>query len=116
MLTPGAGLFVFHCSLTRYGLPAFIGTTAWTKAAFGEKVPANPPLSFQATMLPLTLMPRSWLYPAVAVHRSALPPRMACEFTLGVIVNARLVESMSVQVLPLLPARWYCAVLSPMWG
>src|SRR6266478_6188558 len=52
---------------------------ALTKAALGEKVPAKPPDSFQATRtsappLSLTKMPRSWLKPAFAVHRSVLAP------------------------------------------
>src|SRR2546430_2640624 len=106
MLAPPAGLLAFHCSVIRYVVPAVIGYTVCTNAAFGEKVPAKPPLSFQAAMAPLTLMPRSWLMPAVAVQRAALPVAMACGVTPGGVVRAGLGASMSVQGAALLFGRW----------
>src|SRR2546427_814722 len=116
MLAPPAGLLAFHCSVIRYVVPAVIGYTVCTNAAFGEKVPAKPPLSFQATMAPLTLMPRSWLMPAVAVQRSALPVTMACALTPGVMVRTRLVASMSGRVAPLVLVTWYWALPTPVYG
>src|SRR5207249_5858902 len=93
------------------------GTTAWTKAAFGENVPANPPLSFQPTICPvpyappLIRMPRSWLTPTCAVHRSALPDRRASELVFGVKLRLSLVASIGCQVVPLLPVSAYCCQL-----
>src|SRR2546422_666772 len=93
------------------------GTTVWTKAAFGENVPANPPLSFQPTICPvpyvppLTRIPRSWLTPACDVHRSALPERMAFELKAGVKLRPRVLASIGCQVVPLLPVRVYCCQL-----
>ncbi len=87
---------------------AVTGVTAWTNAALGEKVPANPPLSFHATSWPapyappLTHRPMSWSTPAVAVQRSALPPRNAMPLTAGVNVEDNADASTSVQVVPLL--------------
>ena len=53
MVDPVAFLFVFHCNFIVYVTPWVSGTTAWAMAALGEKVPAKPPLSFQATTTPL---------------------------------------------------------------
>src|ERR1700693_6143187 len=100
-----------------------MGKTVCTEEALGEKVPANPPLSFQATILPgycaelasAMLMPRSWLYPACEVHRSTLPLMMACELVDGVTVMVSgldEVESRSIQVVPSLFARVYCRLLT----
>src|ERR1700737_2201759 len=69
IVAPLAFLFVFHCSLTVYVTPWVRGTTVWAMAALGEKVPAKPPLSFQASGCPAVVgnappemvMPRSWL-------------------------------------------------------
>src|ERR1700693_4254656 len=58
-------------------------------------------------------MPTSWLKPALEVHRSALPLRMATQLDAGVRVRVSgvaEVESMSVQVLPSLLARVDCRV------
>src|ERR1700719_504688 len=58
-------------------------------------------------------MPTSWLNPALEVHRSALPLRMATQLDAGVSVSVSgvaEVESMSVQVLPSLWARVDCRV------
>src|SRR5438128_11493074 len=93
------------------------GTTVWTKAAFGENVPAKPPLSCQPTICPapyvppLIRMPRSWLTPACDVHRSALPDRTASELVVGVKLRLRLVASIGCQVVPLLPVSVYCCQL-----
>src|SRR5206468_10189412 len=70
----GAAWFVFQTSWTVYDWPPVRLATACTKAAFGDCVPLLPPLSFHAASDPLIMMPRSWLMPAVSVHRSALPP------------------------------------------
>src|ERR1700694_3197769 len=45
-------LLAFHCSLRWYVVPAVMENAVCTNAALGEKVPAKPPLSFQATMCP----------------------------------------------------------------
>src|ERR1700732_4730833 len=91
-------------------------TTVCTSAAFGEYVPANPPLSFHATSwsgppLVLTEMPRSWFNPAPDVQRSALPLRIASESWVGVKLSFRAVASTSVQATPLLPPRHGCNVV-----
>src|SRR6266571_1758161 len=94
---------------------ATTGITVCTKAALGENVPAKPPDSFQdsgwpATLgnaPPLTVTPMSWLKPALAVHRSALPLRMAKELTDGVKLSARLVLSIGCHATPSLPVREY---------
>jgi hypothetical protein len=52
MSAPCAFLFAFHCSLMVYAVPAARGRTVCTKAALGEKVPANPPDSFHASGCP----------------------------------------------------------------
>ena len=71
---PGITKLAFHTRATEYVVPAVMGTTFWAKAAVGEKVPAEPPDSFQTTASALgqlpagrlaaaaTQMPRSWLY------------------------------------------------------
>ena len=94
---------------------ATTGITICTKAALGESVPANPPDSFQASgwpategnAPPLTTRPTSWLKPAWAVNRSALPLRMANELTDGVKLRFSLVLSIGCHVKPLLPVREY---------
>ena len=74
-------------------MPAANEMTDWTAAAFGENVPAKPPLSFHPTtwpepkVPPLTLMPMSWLRPALAVHRSALPEMMAYDAADGLTTS-----------------------------
>src|ERR1035437_2541150 len=91
---------------------------AFTKTAFGEDVPAKPPLSFQATMVSsdslapstLTKMPMSWLKPALPVHRSELAPSTAVELTLGLRVVLRLASSIGCQVVPSELLSWYCDV------
>src|ERR1700693_2037976 len=112
MVDPAAALFVFHCSLMVYVVPELRAWTAWTNAAFGENVPANPPLSFQATTVPLTVIAMSWLNPALAVKRSELPPMTAVLFADGVTVTLRLVLSMSIQVAPSLFVSVYWWVLT----
>src|ERR1700730_11071122 len=57
-------------------------------------------------------MPRSWLMPAVAVHRSALPVMMANEFWVGASVSESRVASRSRQLVPSLPVSRYCWVLA----
>src|SRR5713226_386276 len=57
-------------------------------------------------------MPRSWLKPALAVQRSALPPSSRVADALGLTVSFRLVESMSTQVDPSLSGRLYCMALT----
>src|SRR5438128_1040918 len=56
-------------------------------------------------------IPTSWLTPAVAVHRSALPPRIQSELLVGMTWVLRLVESIGVQSLPVLPLFKYCWLL-----
>src|ERR1700737_1609943 len=112
IVAPNAGLFVFHTSVTRYVTPAVIGTTVWTKAAFGLKVPAYPPDSFQATAEPLTAIPRSWLYPAVNVHRSAFPLTRARVSEDGVKVVDNRSGSISTQETPSLLGSVYWFVLT----
>src|SRR6266849_6605530 len=85
-----------------------MSATLWTKAAFGEKVPATPPDSFQPLTTPLTVIARSWLYPPLDVHRSAFPLKMALELTFGVRVIESRVLSISVHVAPSLPVSLYC--------
>src|SRR5450759_4714252 len=112
MVLPAAFWLVFHCSLMMCGLPAIVrGTTAWTNAALGENVPAAPPLSFQATTTPSTLIATSWLMPALAVHRSTLAVITAVESTPGETDSFSPVVSMSVHVVPLLLGRAYCFVV-----
>src|ERR1700730_17000406 len=57
-------------------------------------------------------MPRSWLIPAVAVHRSALPPITACAVGVCLPVTLGGVPSIVCQVLPLFPVSWYWLVLT----
>src|ERR1700730_8741176 len=106
----GWGLLVFQTMLTLYGVVAVIGSAHGAKAAWGEKVPPNPPLSFQATTLPLTEMPMSWLNPALAVHRSAFALRIAVPLTLG--VNAGRSTPVNFQLVPSLLERLGCEVMA----
>ena len=48
-IEPGSDLFAFHCTFAVYAVPPTTGSAAWTNAALGENVPAEPPLSFQAS-------------------------------------------------------------------
>src|SRR5260370_25148761 len=89
------------------------GTSVWTAAALGEKVPPAPPDSFHATMPAVAVdgliqMPRSWLKPVFAVHRSALPVTMAMVLAVGVTLKLRLVPSTSCHVTPSLLGSEYC--------
>src|SRR5881394_3244685 len=117
MVAPEAFLFAFHSSLKTYVLPAVTTNKACTKAALGEKAPAYPPLSFHATSwsappFTLTKIARSWLKPALAVHRSAPPPSTTRPLVLGAKLSTRFVPSTNTHVPPLLFARWYCCVLT----
>src|SRR6266446_1046261 len=112
MVVPEADLLVFQRSLTVYVVPADIWITDSTMAALGEKVPAKPPLSFQATILPLTSIARSWLNPALAVKRSAFPMRSARVSAVEVTDKLKFVLSMSVQVDPSLLWSTYCSELA----
>src|SRR5450759_1691018 len=117
MVAPDALWFAFHFSLKTYVLAALIAYTPSTNAAFGENVPAKPPLSFHATSwsaapLTLTKMPMSWLKPALAVHRSALPPSRTVALTPVNEGLTRRFASISVQVAPSLEPRLYCCVLA----
>src|ERR1700682_5890066 len=96
--------------LTLYGVAAVIGSAHCANAALGEKVPPNPPLSFQATTLPLTEIPMSWLNPALAVQRSAFALRIAVPATLG--VKAGRSTPIDVQLVPLLPESVGCEVMA----
>src|SRR5579859_302762 len=75
---------------------------AWTCTALGEEPPARPPLSFQASIEPLTASPRSWLYPAVGVQRSALPVTITVPAAGALYVRARCCGSTLIQDEPLL--------------
>src|SRR5258708_5080295 len=93
-----------------------MGYVALTKAALGEKVPAKPPDSFQATrvkgpLLSETNIPMSWLTPAFAVHRSEFAPSTAVAFDSGDNVVLRLAASIGFQVTPSESACAYCCVL-----
>src|SRR5258708_4384717 len=120
-IVPVSAWVVFHCNLAVYGVPAATVITVCTSAALGENVPPKPPLSFQASGCPavvgnappLTVMPRSWLKPALEVQRSALPLMMAYEATLGVKMTLVLPALVSTQVVPLLPVRLTWLVLQP---
>src|SRR6266851_1929832 len=88
---------------------------ALMKAALGEKVPAKPPDSYQATSLSppplsLTKMPRSWLKPALAVQRSALALSKSDWLAVGAQARRRLPASISCQLAPSLLARLYWLV------
>src|SRR5581483_9817471 len=115
---PLSAWLVFQTSLAVYVVLAVTGITAPTNAAFGENVPFRPPLSFHASgwpavvgkPVPLTMMPRSWLKPAVEVQRSALPPSTAIPVEDGVKVTAT-PESSVVHVEPLLPVSEFWAVV-----
>src|SRR5438132_418195 len=91
-----------------------------TKAALGEKVPALPPDSFQATSasappLSETKMPRSWFWPDCEVHRSALALSRVDWLTVGEAVSRSLAASISCQVLPSLLASVYWLVETALW-
>src|SRR6266571_2691009 len=121
MEAPGAFLLVFHFSLNAYELPLARLKAPCTKAALGENVPAKPPDSFQATSWsapPLTLakMPRSWLKPALAVHRSALALSTATSLAGAVRLSASRLPSMSDHADPLLPCSRYCSELDALNG
>src|SRR5438094_343555 len=111
-------LLAFHWSLTVYVVPLATPNEPCTKAAFGDRVPPNPPDSFQVSgcpaevgnPAPVTAMPMSWLKPALAVKRSALPPRIAKPVVPGVKAMLR-PELMSTQVDPLLPVSLGCVVM-----
>ena len=45
-MLPAPERFVFHCSFSVYAVPLVTASMPYTAAALGEKVPANPPLSF----------------------------------------------------------------------
>src|SRR5260370_186447 len=49
IVAPEGGRFVFHCNFSEYVVLAVIRIGVWTKAAFGLKLPAKPPLSFHAS-------------------------------------------------------------------
>src|SRR2546427_101985 len=117
IVAPAALVLVFHFTLKTYVLPELTLYTTCTKAAFGEKVPAEPPLSFQATSwsappFTLTKMPRSWLNPALAVQRSALADSTAVEAVPGERPAMRLVGSIVCHAAPSLLARLYCWLLT----
>src|SRR6058998_2926904 len=117
MDAPGAFLLVFHLSLNAYELPLARLKAPCTKAALGEYVPAKPPDSFHATSwsappLTLTKMPRSWLKPAVAVHRSALAPSTATSLDVGATLSSSLLGSISDHAEPSLPDSQYCRPLA----
>src|SRR5436190_20804769 len=106
MLAAPAGRLVFHFSLNTYELPDARLYTACANAALGENVPAKPPDSFHATSwsappLTLTKMPRSWLKPAVPVHRSALALSTTTSLDVGVMLSSSRLASTSDQVEPL---------------
>src|SRR5207302_9160957 len=109
-LDAGARRLAFHTSHTVYVLPTFKCRSVVTKAAFGEKVPAKPPLSFQATSVPdpyaapLTMMPTSWVHPA-AVLRMSAPPELI-ELAFDPVGNAacRTCQARPFLVAPALPA------------
>src|ERR1700732_4821529 len=117
MVAPAAGLFVFHWSRAVYCVDAATGIIAWTKAAFGEKVPAKPPDSFHATICPapyeppVTKIPRSWLYPAAPVKRSAFALSSAAPLADGVNVIRAGPASRSDQLTPSLPVSVDCLTL-----
>ena len=89
-----------------------------TNAALGENVPANPPLSFHATSVPvpyappLTMMPMSWLKPAVAVHRSAPAEIAKLVSAAGDMVTFNAELSIACQAVPSLLCKTYCEVLA----
>ena len=80
-------------------------------------MPAKPPDSFQAasTGLPapgVTWMPMSWLYPASKVQRSLLALSSTFSLLPGVMVKARLLSSITCQVVPLLLGSKYWRALA----
>src|SRR5438874_1772670 len=117
MTAASARRFVFHFSLNMYELPDARLNTACANAALGENVPAKPPDSFHATSwsappLTLTKMPRSWLKPEVAVHRSAFAPSTATSLDVGAMLSSSLLASTSDQVEPSLRVSEYCSPLT----
>src|ERR1700736_3843226 len=58
-------------------------------------------------------IPRSWLIPAFAVHRSALPLITARQLSVGVMVSVSGEPPVprSFQVVPSLCASWNCALV-----
>src|SRR5439155_21484304 len=117
MTAASARRFDFHFSLNTYERPDARLYTACANAALGENVPAKPPDSFHATSwsappLTLTKMPRSWLKPAVAVHRSAFAPSTATSLDVGAMLRSSLLESTSDHVEPSLPVSGYCSPLT----
>jgi hypothetical protein len=111
-LAPTAAWFVFHFNLKTYPWPEVIAKSDWTNAAFGENVPAEPPDSFHASSwseapLSLTNMPRSWLKPAVAVHRSAFAVSKIDWFAVAAQARRRYRVSTSHQLTPSLFWREY---------
>src|SRR5438067_10863260 len=77
-----------------------------------------PPDSFQPTRSAAKLprveviqMPRSWLMPAFAVHRSAFPVRRARQSRGGVIERLRFWASTSCHVFAVTPDNRYCCRL-----
>src|SRR5207247_8784417 len=121
MLAAPAGRLLFHFSLNTYELPDARLYTACANAALVENVPAKPPDSFHATSwsappLTLTKMPRSWLKPAVAVHRSALALSTATSLDDAVRLSASRLPSTSDHAEPLLPGSLYCRALAALTG
>src|ERR1700730_2586747 len=82
----------------------------------GRNMPSLPPHSFQPTSTSgpssmLRKMPRSWLYPVVLVHKSALAPTTATAFAVddGCVM---LSDASGDQMAPSLPAKVDCLVVS----
>src|ERR1700730_7265515 len=82
----------------------------------GRNMPSLPPHSFQPTTTSgpssmLRKMPRSWLYPVVLVHKSALAPTTATAFAVACgCVMPR--EASGDQMAPSLPLNVDCLVVS----
>src|SRR5205823_10184445 len=96
-----------------------MANTVSSAAAFGEKVPAKPPLSFQPIRFAgwvtasagVTVMPRSWLIPATDVHRSAFPVSVTRQLSVRFTLMVRTVPSIGLQLLPSLLDRLYWLLL-----
>src|SRR2546425_2492141 len=94
-------------------------------AAFGEKVPAKPPLSFQPIRFDryatasagVTVIPRSWLIPATEVHRSTFPVNVTRQLSARFTLMVRAVPSIALQLLPSLLDRpyWLLLLASMTW-
>src|SRR5207253_10809731 len=117
IVPPGSWTLDFHLRLTRN--PRWGSITVWTKAALGENVPPRPPLSFQAISCSgllgsLMKMPRSWLKPLVAVHRSEFACTMASAFAVAGMSRTRPVVSIAVH--DWLVGSEYCFVLKIVWS